>query len=67
MNEFNRGIEYAIDVILNNLKEIKLGNKKQQVITKEELLSLKKNIPLKCNFCTTPCGNDWCPTKINMD
>jgi hypothetical protein len=65
MNDFNKGVNYAFDYILRNLKACNIGDGIEGCITRSELQELKKTISFKCNFCEYPCENDWCSTKDN--
>jgi hypothetical protein len=62
-SDFNEGIDYAFDYIEKNIIGHMVNGSLVGVITKEQLETLKKNIPRRCSQCDIPCGNDWCSTK----
>jgi len=56
-SDFNKGVEFAVSFIKKELL-----NGSQPLVSKEKIEKVLKKIPLKCNFCTKPCGNSWCST-----
>lgn len=63
MNDFNKGIEFAFDFIRNNIKGHNIGGTLKGAVTRQELEILHKKIPKKCDLCTKPCEQEWCPTN----
>lgn len=63
MNDFNKGIEYAFDYIEKRMYGCVVNGRLEAAVLRKELEELRKSIPRKCDFCSKPCGTDWCPTK----
>lgn len=62
MNEFNKGVDYAFSFILDNLIGCDVNGVLVPAITKKQIETLHSKIPKKCDFCTEPCQDNWCPT-----
>jgi hypothetical protein len=63
MNDFNKGVKYAFDYIIKNLRGCNIQGGLEGCITRSELEQLRSKIAFKCDFCEYPCENEWCSTK----
>lgn len=63
MSGFNKGVDYAFRFIIQNLVGYEVNGNLTAAITKQQLEYLHKTIPKKCDFCTEPCEDNWCPTS----
>lgn len=63
MNQFNEGIDYAFKFIVDHLVGHNINGILIPAITKQKLEELYLKIPKKCDFCSHPCEDNWCPTS----
>lgn len=62
--ELTQVLEMIEGLLKSNVNHAKYD---ELVKMKEEVTKIleKEKVKIKCDFCTKPCGKEWCPTKEN--